>query len=231
VEEAALLVAVQRIIGRVEVENDLSRWRLMCLEEQADEQAFDCRAVVANLMVDWPPNGVGAPFPNPAANRRQRRMLEPVERALARQRGAVLALGRQLAGQRREHRVVPQVIVVDQILVPERDAEHPLRHHGPDAVLDLRLGTAVGKTGGEPPDQTDRPIGRAKQQPAGVRGVVTTVKRGNHLAPFDHFITEHVAATLCRHRGIPPDRLNSLSQKNYRRSSAPMHLLPVRNPG
>ena len=139
--------------------------------------------------------------------RHQRRMLEPVQRALAGERGAVLALGRELAGKCRKHRVVAQVIVVDQVLVTQRDAEHPLRHHGRDGVLDLGLGATVDEAGGESPDHTNRPIGRAEQQPASVCRVVATVKRGHHLASIDHFITEQVAATLCRHRGVPPDRL------------------------
>jgi hypothetical protein len=58
--------------------------------------------------------------------------------------------------------------MVDHILIAERCPEHPLRHHGLDGVLDLRLGTAVDEAGSEPPDQTDRAIGRAKQPPAGV---------------------------------------------------------------
>ena len=139
--------------------------------------------------------------------RHQRRMLEPVQRALARERGAVLPPSLKPAGEDREHRIVAQMIVIDQVFVAKGDAEHPLRHHGLDRVLDLRLSTAVDKTGGEPPDHTDRPIGRAEQQPASVRGVVPAIKRGHHLASIDHFITEQVAATLCRHRGVPPDRL------------------------
>jgi hypothetical protein len=51
------------------------------------------------------------------------------------------------------------------------------------------------------------------------------------LATLDHFITEQVTATLCRHRGTPLRRVKPLSQKNYRRFRAPMHLFPVRNPG
>jgi hypothetical protein len=49
-------------------------------------------------------------------------MLEPVERALAREGSTVLALGLEFAGERRQHRVVPELVVVDQILVPERAA-------------------------------------------------------------------------------------------------------------
>jgi hypothetical protein len=123
------------------------------------------------------------------------------------------------------------VIVIEQVLVAQSDTEHPLRHHRVDAVLDLRRSAVVDETRREPCHQTDRSIGRAKQQPARVRGVVAAVERGDHLAALDHFIAEQVAATLCRHRGVPPDRLKSLSQKYYHRSRAPMHLFPVRNPG
>ena len=148
-EEAAFLVAVQRIIRGVEVENDLLGRRLVRLEEQVDEQPFDRRAVMADLVV---------------ARRLGRRVLEPVQSALAGERRAILTPGGELAGKGREHRVVAELIMIDHVLVAERDAEHPLRHHGLDGVLDLRLGTAVVKTGREPSDQADRPIGRAEQQ-------------------------------------------------------------------
>ena len=70
----------------------------------------------------------------------------------------------ELAGERRQHRVVAQLVVVDQVLVAERDAEHPLRHHRLDRVLDLRLDATVVEAGREPRHQADRPIGRAEQQ-------------------------------------------------------------------
>ena len=117
-------------------------------------------------------------------------MLEPVQRALAGQRSTVLPLSLELAGERRQHRVMAQLIVIDQVLVAKGNAEHPLRHHGLNRVLDLR-----DKTGGEPPHETDPPIGRAEQQPAGIRGVVPAVKRGHHLTALNYFITEQVATT------------------------------------
>jgi hypothetical protein len=210
VEEAALLVAVQRIIGRVEVENDPPRWRLVRLEEQVDEQAFDRRTVVADLRV---------------AARRQRRVLEPVERALAGERGAVLAPRLELASKRRQHRVVAQLVVVDEILVPQRDPADALHQHGLDGVLDQRRRPTVGEAPCQAPDQSERPIGGAQQQPAAVRGHLPAVERRHHLAAFDHFISEQIAATLCRHRGTPLRRVKPLSQKSYRASRAPMHLL------
>ena len=38
VEEPAFLMAVQRIVGGIEIENDLRRRRLVRIEEQVDEQ-------------------------------------------------------------------------------------------------------------------------------------------------------------------------------------------------
>jgi hypothetical protein len=142
-----------------------------------------------------------------------------------------LALGLEHAGGRREHRVVAQPIVVDQVLVAERNAEQPLCHHRRDRVLDLRLGAVVDETRREPPHQMDRPIGRAKQQPASIRRALPAVERSHHLTAIDRFIPEQVAATLCRHRGTPLRQLKSLWQKSYARFRAPMHLLAVRNAG
>jgi hypothetical protein len=215
-EEAAFLVAVQRIVGGIEIQNDLFGWRLVRLEEEIDEQTFDLCRVVPDLVV---------------AARHHRRVLEPVQGALAGERRTTLALGSELAGQRREHRVVAQVIMVDQIFVAERDAEHPLRHHRLDRVLDLRLGPAVLEAGGEPCDQADRPIGRAEQQRPGIRGGLAAVKRGLDSTALNRCKPEQVSATLCRHRGAPLHGDKALSQKNYCRFRAPMHLLPVRNPG
>jgi hypothetical protein len=193
VEEAAFLVAVQRIIGRVEVENDLLGRRLVRLEEQVDEQAFDRRAVVADLMV---------------AARRQGRVFEAVERALTGERRAVLAPRLELADQSRQHRIVAQLVVVDQILVPQRDPADALHQHGLDGVLDQLRRAAVGEAPGQAPHQADRPIRGAQQQRASVRGHLATIEGGHHLATFDHFISEQIAATLCRHRGTPLHRLS-----------------------
>ena len=185
-------------------------------EEELDQQALDRRRVMADLMV---------------ARQSPRGVLEPVQRALAGERRASLALRRELAGKRRQHRVVAQPIVVDEVLVTERDAEHALRHHRRDAMLDLGLDPRVIEAGSEPGDQANRAVGRTEQQRSGIRGDLATIERGDHPAALDHFIPEQIAATLCRHRGTPLHRLNCLSQKSYRRFRTPMHLLLVRNPG
>ena len=169
VEEAALLVAVQRIVGGVEIEDDPLGRRLVRLEEQRDEQALDGSPIMPDLVIT---RGSGW------------RMFEPVQRAFAGQRGASLAPGGELAGKGRQDRIVPQLIVIDQVFVAERDAEQPLRHHGLDCVLDLDLGTPVGKAGSEPGHQAKRTIGRAEQQRTGVRGDRAAIKPGSDPTAF-----------------------------------------------
>ena len=105
-----------------------------------------------------------------AAGLARRRVLQPVQRALAGQRRAVGAPGLELAGQDRQHRVVAELVVVDQVLVAERDAEHALADQRRDLVLDPLRHARVAEAGGEAPDQADRPVGGAEQQRAGVRG-------------------------------------------------------------
>ena len=51
VEEPPLLVAVQRVVGGVEVEHDLLRRPVVGVEEEVDEQRLDRRAVVADPAV------------------------------------------------------------------------------------------------------------------------------------------------------------------------------------
>jgi hypothetical protein len=51
VKEPAFLMAVQRIVGRVEVENDLFGRLCVPFEEEVDEQGLDRRRVVADLVV------------------------------------------------------------------------------------------------------------------------------------------------------------------------------------
>jgi len=152
-------------------------------------------------------------------------VFEPVQGTLARERRAVLAPRLELAGKRRQHRIVTQLVMVDEILVPERDPADALHQHGLDGVLHQLRRPAIGEAPCQAPHQPKRPIRGAQQQRPRIRSDLATIEGSHHLATFDHFISEQIAATLCRHRGSPLDRLNSLSQKNYRRSRAPMHLL------
>jgi hypothetical protein len=112
---------VQRIISGIEIERDLRRGLGMGIEEQIDEQGLNGGAIGGNAGIAG--GLVAAEF-------------EPVQRAFAGQRRPVLARGRELAGQRRQHRVVAQLVMVDQVLIAERNADHPLHHQCLHFMLD-----------------------------------------------------------------------------------------------
>jgi hypothetical protein len=88
----------------IALKDDLARRPFVRLQEQVDQKPFDGDRVVTDLMI---------------ALRFQPAQLQPVQRRLAGQRCTVLAPGSQPAGQHRI-RIVAQVVVVIDILVPER---------------------------------------------------------------------------------------------------------------
>ena len=94
------------------------------------------------------------------ARRLRPAQFQPVQRRLARHRRAVLAPGRQLAGQHRHQRIVAQFIVVVEVLVAERNAEHALADQSAHRVLDQLLAAVVAKAGRKSIHQTDRSVGR-----------------------------------------------------------------------
>ena len=70
------------------------------------------------------------------ARRLELAQLQPVERRFAGDRRTILPPRLELARQHRHHRIVAQFVVVIEILVAERDPEHPLANQRRDVVLD-----------------------------------------------------------------------------------------------
>jgi hypothetical protein len=164
-------MAVQRIIGRIQIEHDLPRRHRMRLEEQLDEQPLDRRRLGPDLVL--------------ATHARERVQLEAVERALAGQRRAApMALRRQLPQQRAHHRIVAQPLVIVQILVAERHAKHPLPEQRAHRMLDRILSAFIDETARQPVDHTDRCIRLAEQQRPGVGSDRATIQRRHDAAPF-----------------------------------------------
>ena len=189
----------------------------MRVEEQVHEQRLDRRTVVADPVI--------------AAGIAQGCVLQPVQRALASQWRAVAATRLQLASKHGQHRIMPQLVVVVQILVAKRDAEHPLADQGRHLMLDPLRRSRVLEARREPPDQADGPVRGPEQHSPGIRGDRPTVEAGDHGAALDGGKLEQRRATLCRHRGPPLRRGKALSQKTFRRFRAPMHLRLVRYAG
>jgi hypothetical protein len=93
------------------------------VEEQIDEQPLDRRAVVDDLVIARP-------------LARARRMLQPVQCALARQRRGLIAIALELAQKHAKNRIAAQVVVVVEILITERQAEHALRDQSLERMHD-----------------------------------------------------------------------------------------------
>jgi hypothetical protein len=179
---------VQRIISGIEIERDLRRGLGMGIEEQIDEQGLNGGAIGGNAGIAG--GLVAAEF-------------EPVQRALAGQRRTVAAGGRQLVRQRRQHRVMAQLVVVVEVLIAQRNANHPLHHQRLDRMLGVGRIAAVLEAGRQAAGQPQHPICGPQQQGTGIAGDGATIKGRNNRAAFSRCKRKQVRVTLCRHRGLP----------------------------
>lgn len=162
VEEAALLFAVQRIVGGVEVEHHLASVAPQALHAEAQQErpgpgGVEVHLVVAALAVTG--------------------QLQPVERGSGGERRAV-----ELVGRGRQERIVTQGRVVVEVLVAERQAQHPLGEQRAHRVRDEVRIAPVHEARGEFARQPQRAIQIAQQQHACVGTEASAVKTRDHLS-------------------------------------------------
>jgi len=86
----------------------------MRVEEEVHEQRLNRERVVADTVI--------------TAGFTRRRVLQPVQGALAGQRGTAGAPGLKFASEHGQPRIVAEPVVVDEVLVAERDAKDALAH-------------------------------------------------------------------------------------------------------
>ena len=106
VEVPAFLLAVEGIVGRIEVDDNTHRRFGVSIQKQVHEQPLDGVCIMVQLVVS-----VTADLA---------RMLQPIERGLACEHAA------RLVDDGGERRIEAQCVVVDQVLVAERDAKNAL---------------------------------------------------------------------------------------------------------
>ena len=200
-EEAAFLMAVQRVIGGVEIEDDLFGRAAMGLQKQIHQQRLDHRPVVADLVI---------------AGRLGPAQLEPVQRRLARHRRAILSARFKLAGKNCHHRIMPELVVVDQVPIALRQSEDALADQRLDLVLDQVPAAPVAEAGGEAIDDPDRPIGRAEQQRPRIRGDASAVESRDHPPAFEGCKSKQIRDTLWLHRGAPRILLSCCDHNKFR---------------
>ena len=175
VEEATLLVAVDRIVGRVDVENDL--FRHPC--ERGDE------ALDQNL--------VNRPRPTP---------IGPVLEAAQGRRAGQLTVP---PGRRLQARVMAQIGVVVEVLVAQRDPEHALAQHVRHRMTPLAALARIAQPTRHRRRQTETPIRLAKKQRTAVAGHNPAVETRLHPAPTTGWKPHPLLSTIRHRRAPVSD--------------------------
>ncbi len=146
-EEALLLIPVERNVGGVQIQYHLRRRGPEALHAQGHQQPVQALGVHHDLA------GLGVVAP-------RRRQFQPVQGALAGQRGAV-SPARGRASRHRLKGVVPaQVFVVVQVLLGEGEAVEALQNQRLD-IVNHQFGPAmIGEAGGDAPGEIQALVAR-----------------------------------------------------------------------
>lgn len=209
VEEPSFLVAMQRIIGGVEIEHDLARRLVVGFHEQLDEQGFNRILVVADLMI-------ARRLPDTA-------MLQPVQRRFAGKHCTVFPLRRQALRQKCEHRVVAQRVVVIDVLVTECDRYDALPDQGGASAVNRAVRIAsIDKARGHAIEQANGLVGMAQQKHAGVRGDGTAVETGDNFVAVKAFKFALSEISLFA-SALFRESVKPLLQLHFYRFAEPMH--------
>jgi hypothetical protein len=144
VEEAPILLSVDRVVRGVRIYDDLPRRVWVRLEEEIDQQPIQTHGIVGDPVIALEFEGQG-------------RLLESIQRALARQGATavtrpdpVLTQRIGLAHQHGEQGIPAKLVVGVQVLVSEGQSVDPLGDQAQDGVLGELGPTGVGEAGGDP---------------------------------------------------------------------------------
>jgi hypothetical protein len=158
-------------------------------------------------------------------------VLKTVQRALPGQRCRRLSPAPELADQHAENGIAAQLLMVDEILIAQRQAEHPLRDQGLHLMHHIGAMAPVAKAARKAIDEPDGLVRLPEQEGASIRGHHPAIEIRDHPASARSSEIDLVRATLCLHRGATSNRHNSFSQNKFTPSEAPMRLRRVRNAG
>jgi len=107
-----------------------------------------------------------------------------------------------LLGQDRQQRIFPQLVVIVQIFIAQRQRKHPLRHKFLHRVLDPLRIAMVGKAGGQPLHDLHPLLHLPQQQSTGVAGDRATVKPTLYFALRQGMKFERFLVTLCMQKAV-----------------------------
>ena len=190
---------MQRIIGRIQIEDDLRGWARVRLKEQIDKQRLQLWRVVADPVV---------------ARRLGLAQLQPVQRRFARNRRTLLAPRPQLARKGGKQRVVSQLVMVIEVFIAQRQPKDPLTHQRGHQMLNQFRPATVHKAIRQPVHQPQRPVRVSQKQSTRIGGDRPTVKTGHNFMPSDASKLETLCAIIGKHRDLQNHR-KCLSQNNF----------------
>ena len=217
--EPALLAAVHRNVGRVDVQHQPRRGQaLPGVDERLDQHVLKLLGVVIDP-------GVAARL---AAGRC---VLEPAQRALARQWRTALSPCLELARQQRQQRVAPQVVVVVEVVVPQSNAGDALRHQCPHRMFDETLVPVVREGCGNSVEELGGAVRLPQQQRSGVGRDRSAVERGRDPAALAPLKCEGKRLTLCRHRSSGVVAVKLFAHINLTAPGGRCRSIGMRNPG
>ena len=200
VEEAPFLVAMDRIIRGVQIEDDPVGSGCMRFHEQIDKQRFDRRRIVADLVI---------------ARRLGLRQFQPVQRRLAGHRRAIRPPRPQLPSHDRKQRVMPQMVMIVEVFIAQRHAVEPLPDQRRHRVLDQIGPTTIAKAARKAIDKPHNTVRLSQQQRARIRRDRAAIKTGHNFVALHPRKIKLLCATLCRHRGVPETEAKLLLHNNF----------------
>ncbi len=96
-----------------------------------------------------------------------------------------------------------QLVMVDQVLVAQAQAEHPLTHQGAHVMHHPRRIATIHKAAGEAIQQAYGLVGGRQQHRARVRSQPAAVKSAHNFTPAGLSQIQRIWDTLLGHRGTP----------------------------
>ena len=190
-EEAAFLVAVDGIVGGIEIQHDDARFARDGFDALIQQKIADRVRVGLDLAVFAAGLGDGSEF-------------EAVEGAFAGQcLAAVLPVAAGLAERvgvfagGGEQGIGAELFVVVEVFIAQREPEHPLADHDGQRMLDEAPVAGVAEAAGELVAETEAAVGLAQQQRAAVAREVSAAEIRLHPARTQGLKSESLLVTLC----------------------------------
>ena len=225
-EEAALLLTVERIVCRVEVQDDCLPWLWECIQEGVDEEPIYRLRPTRDLVVSVGRCRVGGC------------KLKPIERALPRKGETPIPLTHSvfssrigLANQCRQQCVATKHVVVVDVLIAKRYRIHPLGNQLGNAVLDQLCDPIIDKALRKTPEDPRALLDLSKQQAPSVGRDPASAEIRHHLARAKALKLELLGITLCMQNLGSFLRCNCLRQQYFTPRLEPFFNLLVRYAG